>query len=192
VGVASRSGVPPPRPLTSGPVVLQAAGEVEEGLKDGEFGQVLNQRRSRPAGASAAWAALDTGTHLRWPALLQLLLIVSTHFHPLTSHLADGAEGGSKPVIKELLVSCFDAADNPEDAFLRDFVQGQQWRDDDQPAGEHAFQRKPCSFISCRTVTPSTTAEAATKSRDAKGMRSDVHVPQLRGRSCVCQSLYIC
>lgn len=47
---------------------------------------------------------------------------------------AGGAGVDSKPVIKELLVSCFDGADNPEDAFLRDFLQGQHWRDD-QPDG---------------------------------------------------------
>lgn len=40
----------------------------------------------------------------------------------------------NKPVIKELLVKCFDPKENPEDAFLRDFVQGQQWRDDDDTA----------------------------------------------------------
>lgn len=52
-------------------------------------------------------------------------------------HTSGGAEAaGEKPVIKELLVKCFDAADNPEDAFLCDFVQGQQWRDD-QPEGAH-------------------------------------------------------
>ncbi len=41
-------------------------------------------------------------------------------------------------MIKELLVKCFGAGERgaeSEDAFLRDYVQRQQWKDEDEPTG---------------------------------------------------------
>jgi hypothetical protein len=81
--------------------------------------------------------------------LPQLALCIRRSHWVLT---AGGTGSDSKPVIKELLVSCFDGADNPEDAFLRDFLQGQHWRDD-QPEGVFLV----CILVCIPAPAPSST-----------------------------------